>query len=681
VSNWTPSVQLQELTKDQRERWHRGDKRLVEQYFDGHEELRSDQKLLLDFVCSEFTLRQEHGETPTLAEYTERFPALAQPLELLFEVMLAIDSEPSLHAFDPDAPVLSHAASTRGIRSHRTGTGLGRNRPASTGTESAFGDSPRLFGPYELIGEVARGGMGIVYKARQPKLDRIVAIKTIVPQQLDSDSAVRRFKVEAEAAAKLDHPGVVPIYDVGEQDGEHYLCMAYVDGESLAARVARGPLTGEEAARILRDVAEAVQHAHDRGIIHRDLKPANILIDSTGRARVTDFGLARKQGVGCSLSSDGSVIGTPAYMSPEQSAGESENIGPLCDVYSLGAVLFHLLTGQAPFGGANVFEIVHRVQSDPPKRPRDLVPSIPEALETICLRCLAKDPRERYATAQALADDLNRYLQGSAVLATAPRRRFQRARLPVAAALLTTIAVLLGYAAIVLKRNTSPTDLSKPADASRTVASAIGDAQLAPLSGDLKVQVWDPGKKSPRHGQNFDSPGILPLRFGDQIRVEAKTNRPAYLYLIWITSDGEAIPIYPWTPETPWKPEYWRRRPKDEKPVDTVSLPTRAGKAWPIESGRGLETILLLARDEPLPDGIAMEALFAGLPAQPALRSESFVWLESGGQQVASTRAPNFSKLQTLDDSTQQLKEVLAERLKPLHLSLYRAVCLSNKGS
>jgi tRNA A-37 threonylcarbamoyl transferase component Bud32 len=680
VNSWTPSPQLRELTQDQRERWQRGDKRLVEQYFDDHKELRSDEKLLLDFVCSEFSLRQEHGDTPTLAEYVERFPALAQQLELLFEVMQAIDSEPALQAFDPDSRILSPSVVIPPTGARRTTASRNGSQPASV-SDSANGSSFRLFGPYELIGEVARGGMGIVYKARQPKLDRIVAIKTIVPQQFESDSAVRRFQVEAEAAAKLDHPGVVPIYDVGELDGEHYLCMAYVEGESLATRVARGPLAADEAARIVRDVAEAVQHAHDRGIIHRDLKPANILIDNTGRPRVTDFGLARKQDVVTSLSSDGSVIGTPAYMSPEQALGQSDNIGPLCDVYSLGAVLFHLLTGRPPFGGSNVFEIVQRVRNEAPKKLRDLDPSIPQPLETICLRCLAKDPQDRYSNAQALADDLNRYLQGSVVSPLpSPHRRVNWFTLPFAAGLVAAISLLAFCAVLLFKRPPSPSDSANSVPVAGEASSVAPVATLKPLSGELTVRVWDPRKNSLRHGQSFDSPGVLPLRYGDQIRVEAKTNRPAYLYLIWITPEGEATPIYPWTPVTPWKPEYWRSRPKEERPVDTLSLPAQAGKGWPIDSGKGFETIVLLGRDEPLPDNVPLDSLFAGLPTQEA-PSQTFVWLEPGEQQVASLRGPNFSKLETIDDSTQQLKEVLSERLKPLHLSLYRAVCLSNRGS
>ncbi len=439
-------------------------------------------------------------------------------------------------------------------------------------------------------------------------------------------------------------------------------------------------MAADEAARIVRDVAEAVQHAHDRGIIHRDLKPANILIDNTGRPRVTDFGLARKQDVVGSLTSDGSVIGTPAYMSPEQASGECDTIGPLSDVYSLGAVLFHLLTGHPPFGGSNVFEIVDRVRSDPPERPRDLVSSIPEPLETICLRCLAKDPQNRYPTAQALADELNRYLQGSAV-SPLPHRRINWRGIRLAAGLIATISFLVFCTASLLKRPASPTD-SAESTIPVTGATSIKAApeKVKPLSGELTVRVWDPRESSLRHGQTFDSPGVLPLRYGDQIRVEAKISRPAYLYLIWITPEGEAIPIYPWTPATPWKPEYWRARPKDEKPIDTVSLPAQAGKGWPIDSGKGFETIVLLARDEPLPDNVALDSLFADLPTQKT-SSQAYVWLEAGEQQVASTRGANFSKLETIDDSTQQLKEVLTERLKALHLSLYRAVCLANRGS
>jgi serine/threonine protein kinase len=681
-NNWTPSAQLQQLTRDQRESWDRGDKRLVEHYFEEHPELRADEKLLLDFICSEFALREEQGETPTLAEYRGRFPDVAQQLQLLFDVLQAIGAEQSLPSMGPLSSLASRAPLTPFPRSHGT-IANARRKSGSEGGASGS-NPPRQFGPYELLNEIARGGMGIVYKARQPKLDRIVAIKTILPQQFESDSAVRRFQIEAEAAAKLDHPGVVPIYDVGEQDGEHYLCMAYVDGESLATRLSRGPLPADDAARIVRDVAEAVHHAHERGIIHRDLKPANILIDNAGRPRVTDFGLARRQDVAGSLTADGSVIGTPAYMSPEQATGDSVTIGPLCDVYSLGAVLFHLLTGQPPFGSANVFEIIHRVQQEEPRRPREIEPSIPEPLETICLRCLAKDPRERYTSARALAEDLTRFLEGKAVSRPLPRRRSfptSLANLPFAAMLVATISLLLVCAAIwVYRPSRAATGTPGAPAAPSTDPKPIAET-LPPLTGELAVRIWDPHKNSSRHGLNFDTPGAMPLRYGDQIRVDVRINRPAYLYLFWITPEGDVTPIYPWTPATPWKAEYWNLRPKDERPIDVLSLPTEQGKGWPIDSGQGFETILLLARDEPLPANIAMDAIFAGLPPQQARQAHSFVVLEPGELKLAAKRSPNFSKLQTIDDSTQQLKQVLEERLKPLHFSLFRAICLSNRGS
>jgi len=450
AEDWMPSARLQQLCQDQRERWYRGDKARVETYLERYPDLQSDEKLLLDFICAEYTLRQEHGESPALAEYIERFPKLAPELRVLFEVLEAVDSEPSLRPSEQETTTGSRAAVPPNAGSKDTLTTITLTDQAPSGV-AAGGLASVAFGPYDLIEEIARGGMGIVYKARQRKLDRIVALKMILPSHFDSESAVRRFQVEAEAAAKLDHPGVVPIHDVGEHEGQHYLCMAFVDGESLAARVSRGRLPPDEAARIVRDVAEAVQHAHLRGIIHRDLKPANILIDGTGRPRVTDFGLARKSDVVGALTTDGSIIGTPSYMSPEQASGRTARIGPACDIYSLGAVLFHLLTGQPPFTGSNVLEIIRQVCEDAPKALRDVDASLPEPLEAICLNCLAKDPQDRYPMAAALADDLNRFLQREAIAQPSERRHAASPkwiRRPVAVGIVGAVVVLLSGAAV-----------------------------------------------------------------------------------------------------------------------------------------------------------------------------------------------------------------------------------------
>ncbi|HZU37638.1 MAG TPA: protein kinase, partial [Gemmataceae bacterium] len=273
------------------------------------------------------------------------------------------------------------------------------------------------FGDYELLQPIAHGGMGVVYRARQKKLNRVVALKMILRGQLASEEEVQRFYSEAEAAAQLDHPGIVPIYEVGTHQGQHYFSMALVEGGCLADRVKHAPLSPREAARLVGHVAEAVDYAHQRGIIHRDLKPANILMDKNGHPKVSDFGLA-KQVTGTShLTITGQVVGTPSYMPPEQAAGNLNAIGPGADIYSLGAVLYRLITGRAPFEAANVMETLRQVLEQEPVSPRQLNAGVPRDLETICLKCLQKTPERRYGSARDLAEDLAHYLAGEPIKA------------------------------------------------------------------------------------------------------------------------------------------------------------------------------------------------------------------------------------------------------------------------
>ena len=282
---------------------------------------------------------------------------------------------------------------------------------------------------YRILDEIGRGGMGIVYKAVHPLLGRTVALKLL---RADDRGTAERLIAEARAAARLDHPGIVPIYEVGNHGGRPFLAMAFVPGETLAILARRGALAGKEAARIVRDAALAVQHAHEQGIIHRDLKPANILITPEGRAKVTDFGLAKRSGEE-TLSANGQILGTPAYMPPEFAAGEAVHAGPTADVYGLGAVFYTLLAGRAPFSGETPLETIRRVAYEEPVPLRELNPKVDRAAEAICLRCLEKNPRHRYETAAALADDLNRYLADDVPLAerlgwrNRLRRKLQRA--------------------------------------------------------------------------------------------------------------------------------------------------------------------------------------------------------------------------------------------------------------
>ncbi len=275
--------------------------------------------------------------------------------------------------------------------------------------QSAQGELPRDFGAYELLHEIGRGGMGVVYKARQKDLDRPVALKMILASHLASAEHIRRFQSEARAAARLRHSHIVPIHEVGQIAGQHYFTMEYIEGESLAERIARGPVHVQTAVRLLSAVARAVEHLHQQGIVHRDLKPSNILLDGEGEPYVTDFGLAKIFVPGAELTATGVIAGTPSYMAPEQASGHGVEVGPAADVYSLGAILYELLTGQPPFHEENPLDTLWDALGREPELPRRLNPHVPRGLELICLKCLAKSPEGRYASAAALAEDLERF--------------------------------------------------------------------------------------------------------------------------------------------------------------------------------------------------------------------------------------------------------------------------------
>ena len=309
---------------------------------------------------------------------------------------------------------------------------LGNESGTKSATVSCFGD-------YEILGEVARGGMGIIFKARQLSLNRVVALKMILAGQLANDEDAQRFQTEAKAAAKLDHPNIVPVFEVGQQDGQAYFTMGYVEGQSLADLMADGPLSPRIAAELVTKVARAVDYAHSQGVVHRDLKPSNILLsppaeghggkkssNSIGEPKVTDFGLAKQLDGDSDLTGTGQILGTPSYMPVEQATGRIEDIGPWSDTYSLGALLYALICGRPPFQSASPIDTLRQVLEQEPVAPRQLNPSIPRDLETIALKALSKEREKRYATAQALAEDLERFLNEKPILAR-PARVHERA--------------------------------------------------------------------------------------------------------------------------------------------------------------------------------------------------------------------------------------------------------------
>ncbi len=285
----------------------------------------------------------------------------------------------------------------------------------SRGPGHSSGPRPRIFGNYELIEEIARGGMGIVYKARQLVPGRVVALKMVLPGQLASEEVLNRFRIEAEAAASLDHPNIVPIYEVGEVEGVPYFSMRLIDGGNLRQWNDKcGARNGEwmrRAAALMAKVAGAVHYAHQHGVLHRDIKPSNILLDAGGGPYLTDFGLARLVAQSSDLTVSGAVVGTPDYMSPEQARGGTKDLTTAADVFSLGAVFYELLTGQAPFHGQTDLETRRRVAEEDVTRPSAISRAVSRDLQTICLKCLEKDPGRRYPSAEALAQDLGRWLR------------------------------------------------------------------------------------------------------------------------------------------------------------------------------------------------------------------------------------------------------------------------------
>lgn len=317
------------------------------------------------------------------------------------------------------------------------------------------------FGDFVLFDEIGRGGMGVVYSAQQTKLDRPVALKVLHSGFASGESGIQRLRIEAEATAKLDHPNIVPIYEFGQHEGHPYLAMQLIEGESLAEYIASAEtkLNERDAALLMAKIARAVHHAHERGVLHRDLKPGNILLDENGEPHLIDFGLAKCLEQDSGLTQTGAFLGTPAYASPEQAAGQNKSITTASDVYSLGAILYALLTGRPPFDGQSVAETIEKVKHTDPPRPRSVRPGIPANLEIICLKCLAKEPAQRYVSALELAEELGRFLAGKPILArpvgTIERLWMWTRRNPVHAALWVTVSltVLISLVWIILWRD------------------------------------------------------------------------------------------------------------------------------------------------------------------------------------------------------------------------------------
>ena len=351
-------------------------------------------------ALEEYIKQLQAGQRPDGAELLRKHPELASVLDCL-EVLDDIAASPELDEI-------------------RRAEDFAESMPA--------GQFPRDFGSYELLKEIGRGGMGVVYKARQKGLDRTVAIKMILASHLASDEHVRRFQAEAKAAAKFHHPSIVQIHEVGRLHDQHYFAMEYIEGTSLARRIDCSPIDAETAVGWVEEVARAVGRLHREGVVHRDLKPSNILLDGDEKPYVTDFGLVKVFESDSADTATGVIIGTPSYMAPEQAAARSAAVGPAADIYSLGAILYELLTGRPPYCEDTPLETVMRVLVGEPPLPRTINRRIPQELELIVLKCLAKAPADRYLSAEELADDLERFRKRQAITARPPHLLQQAVR-------------------------------------------------------------------------------------------------------------------------------------------------------------------------------------------------------------------------------------------------------------
>jgi len=316
---------------------------------------------------------------------------------------------------------------------------------------------PREFGDYELLEEVGRGGQGVVFRAWQKSLNRTVAVKIIGIGQLTTGAHLKRLRREAAAAAKLNHPGIVPVYEVGERDGTYYFSMRFVEGDCLDEAVSRGLISVRQAAQLIAKVARTVHYAHEHGILHRDIKPGNILLDANGEPHLTDFGLARLVEPGSTVTGSMEIMGTPSYMAPEQAVGNNAAVSSATDVYGLGAVLYELLTGHPPFAGGTTYETIHLLLDSEPRQPRLSNQEVDRDLSAVCLKCLEKGPEHRYSSALALAEDLERWLRHEPIRAkrsgffTHARKWVQRNRI-IAALILLSIVLATGLSVMIWER-------------------------------------------------------------------------------------------------------------------------------------------------------------------------------------------------------------------------------------
>jgi tRNA A-37 threonylcarbamoyl transferase component Bud32 len=635
------------------------------------------------------------GRPPDPAAFLARYPDLAKDLQEFLATQDRLD------------PLLAPLRAVSPARSFVEASGPTDDPEATTPhpLQNYAGEPPPVIPGYEILGVLGQGGMGVVYRARQVHMNRVVALKVIRASRLPGAAGRERFRAEAQAVAKVDHPNVVRVYDSGELEGRPYLAMELVQGGTLKEACERQPWLPRAAAELVARLALAMECAHRQGVIHRDLKPANVLLTAGGDAKVADFGLARHLGDEAGQTQPGDRLRTVAYMSPEQADGRTDALGPATDVYGLGGILYALLTGRPPHQGSSVSEVLSQARRGEVAPPRRLNPRVPAALERICLRALAADPAGRQASAAALADELRRYLH---------RRRLLASVAGAAAALL--VVSVAAWLLVAATRGTSPGVAATPTPSTES-------STPLPLKGWIDVRVWDGAKarnertlaagaatalgmlveplgqgpvggltpllamrserlNPARRGLYLHQLDALPLRVLDQIQVEVEgLTRPMFLYVVWINSAGKPLPLYP------WREFQWDQRPAEEQVVARLKLPEGAVEdGWLMDEGvSGMETLLLLVRDSKLsPEGeTALKAALEEVGPQRLQdgKTDAAVWFENGAVVTAEKgRAPKSFDAGRIDDPVLRTQGVLRDKLGP-HFDFTRAVSFAFSGN
>lgn len=651
-------------------------------------------ELFLALLTLELELRRRDGDTPDGTDYENRFPEFRDVVRDVFKEKQGQDFSTSRWSI--------------------TETMSRSQKPQQTTDVLTHGQTIGRFVVQKVLGV---GGFGTVYLAHDVELDREVAIKCPRTERFDSVEKLEQFVGEARTVAKLKHSGIVAIYDVARQsDGSPFVVMEFIDGRSLKELVDAEQLPLQQAAELMSQIADAVSFAHKNGYVHRDLKPANILLDGVGKPHVADFGLAVHEDE--QRHRRGEVSGTLSYMSPEQVRGDVHHIDGRSDIWSLGVILYEMLTGRLPFSGDSFDEISDEILHREPRPPRQMDDSIPDDLEAIINRCCAKEIKDRYSTASDLANDLRQLLVDS----TPPTDRSGSTESQVLAkpqlrtgikignlgcvVSISFAMVLIACGIVVLPKlldNVTPSaqvaDRSSPksevdkrgeVDDPQPAAGEVRMLRSNPrrsggpvvtrsrinVQGDsVELMLSQPDNET-RRWLNLHYSSGRPVKAEDRVHVEARLDEAAYIYMLWIDSAGALLPLYP------WQPGDWNSRPSDESPTDQISLPTSAIEPLPLSPEPGMETLIMLVRQSPLEADVDLLKTLGTLPRQTAQQAGSRIEFVNG--QIVTElqypgRGPKRFDPSKIDDpvlTTQRLvQDKLAEQFSFIH-----SISFANQG-